>query len=84
MKRFVPLLFLLLAPVLPLRAATTADDASRDAIDRAVAAVYPALVRIHVVAEEGSEAQAGEAISNIEDKSIFMGDFNSGNWYGIK
>jgi len=29
-------------------------------------------------------AQAGEAISNIEDKSIFMGDFNSGNWYGIK
>jgi serine protease Do len=30
-----------------------ADEASRTAIERAVAAVYPALVRIHVVYEEG-------------------------------
>jgi tetratricopeptide (TPR) repeat protein len=29
-------------------------------------------------------AQAGEAIRNAEDKSIFMGDFDGGNWYGIK
>ncbi len=57
MKRFAPLLLLLLAPVLPMRAATSEDDASRDDIDRAVAAVYPALVRIHVVAEEGSEGR---------------------------
>ena len=34
-------------------AQATADDATRDAIQRAVDAVYPALVRIHVVFEEG-------------------------------
>ena len=36
------------------RAAPTGDDATRAAIQRAVDAVYPALVRIHVVYEEGS------------------------------
>lgn len=33
------------------------DEATREAIDRAVAAVYPALVRIHVVSEDGSEGR---------------------------
>lgn len=28
--------------------------------------------------------QAGNAIADDEDKSIFMGDFDSGNWYGLK
>jgi serine protease Do len=33
------------------------DDASREAIERAVDAVYPALVRIHVVYEEGDSGK---------------------------
>lgn len=28
--------------------------------------------------------QAGETIANEEDKSIFMGDFDGGNWYGLR
>ena len=28
--------------------------------------------------------QAGNAIANEEDKSIFMGDFDGGEWYGLK
>jgi hypothetical protein len=28
--------------------------------------------------------QAGDAIANEEDKSIFMGDFDGGNWYGLR
>jgi len=28
-------------------------------------------------------ADAGAAISNAEDKEIFMGDFHAGGWYGI-
>ena len=40
---------------MPVFSASAADDA-RD-IDRAVAAVYPALVRIHVVAEEGTDGR---------------------------
>jgi hypothetical protein len=28
--------------------------------------------------------QAGDAIANEEDKSIFMGDFDAGNWYGLR
>ncbi len=28
--------------------------------------------------------QAGQAINNDEDKSIFFGDFNGGNWYGVR
>lgn len=28
--------------------------------------------------------QAGNAIANDEDKSIFMGDFEGGNWYGLR
>lgn len=53
MKRLLlPLVLTLLAPALP-----AADDNQREAIDRAVAAVYPALVRIHVVAEEGMDGR---------------------------
>ena len=28
--------------------------------------------------------EAGEQITDVEDKSIFLGDFNSANWYGVK
>jgi hypothetical protein len=28
--------------------------------------------------------RAGEAIEDDEDKSIFMGDFTGGNWYGLE
>jgi hypothetical protein len=28
--------------------------------------------------------QAGDAIANAEDKSIFVGDFDGGNWYGLR
>jgi hypothetical protein len=28
--------------------------------------------------------QAGEAIANEEDRSIFMGDFDSGPWFGLR
>jgi hypothetical protein len=28
--------------------------------------------------------QAGHAIADAEDKSIFMGDFQSGDWYGLR
>jgi hypothetical protein len=28
--------------------------------------------------------QAGDAIANEEDRSIFMGDFDGGNWYGLR
>jgi hypothetical protein len=28
--------------------------------------------------------QAGAAIANEEDRSIFMGDFDGGNWYGLR
>lgn len=37
--------------------APAAGMVSRDAVDRAVASVYPALVRIHVVSEQGSEGR---------------------------
>ncbi len=28
--------------------------------------------------------QAGDVIADEEDKSIFMGDFDGGEWYGLK
>jgi hypothetical protein len=28
--------------------------------------------------------QAGKAIADEEDKSIFMSDFDGGNWYGLR
>jgi tetratricopeptide (TPR) repeat protein len=28
--------------------------------------------------------ESGQAISNDEDKSIFLGDFNGGNWHGLR
>src|SRR5438093_9352799 len=39
------------------RPASAGDDATRAAIQRAVDAVYPALVRIHVVYEEGQSGR---------------------------
>ena len=56
MFRNVSIAAFVLSAALLARAGSSEDD-SRAAIDRAVAAVYPALVRIHVVAEEGSEGR---------------------------
>ncbi len=43
------LLVALLIAVVPLPAAQQVEDASRSTVDKAIAVVYPALVRIHVV-----------------------------------
>lgn len=45
-----------------------------------------AMLGDHRIAEEFLvlAQKAGDAIANEEDKSIFMGDFESGNWYGLK
>jgi hypothetical protein len=32
----------------------------------------------------GLAQQAGNAIADEEDRSIFMGDFNGGDWFGLK
>jgi serine protease Do len=56
MKRFSPVLSAVSAALFAA-GSIFADESSREDIDRAVAAVYPALVRIHVVAEEGSEGR---------------------------
>ena len=44
-----------------------------------------ALMGDHKIAEEFFELaqKAGNAIANEEDRSIFMGDFQSGKWYGL-
>jgi hypothetical protein len=28
--------------------------------------------------------KAGQAISSIDDKNLFLSDFNGGNWHGLK
>jgi hypothetical protein len=58
--------------------------------DRAYA--YEALARANALAgnrEDGLKylrlaSDAGQAIADAEDKSIFMGDFDGGNWHGLK
>ena len=58
--------------------------------DRAYA--FESLARAAALAKNREQAlkylklaeDAGNIIANSEDKSIFWGDFNSGNWYGIK
>jgi hypothetical protein len=45
-----------------------------------------AMVGDHKIAEEFLvlAEQAGEAIADEEDKSIFMNDFDGGEWYGLR
>ena len=45
-----------------------------------------AMLGDHILAEEFLvlAQQAGNAIADEEDKSIFMGDFDSGEWYGLR
>lgn len=45
-----------------------------------------AMIGDHKMAEEflTLAEQAGSAIVNEEDKSIFMSDFDGGNWYGLR
>ena len=45
-----------------------------------------AMIGDHKIAEEFFELaqKAGNAIANEEDKSIFMGDFEGGEWYGLR
>lgn len=45
-----------------------------------------ALLGDHKMAEEFLvlAGQAGNAIANEEDRSIFMGDFDGGEWYGLR
>jgi tetratricopeptide (TPR) repeat protein len=57
-----------------------------------IAYAYEAAARMHalngqleVAREYFAQAEkAGEAIEDPEDRKIFMGDFKSGNWYGVK
>ncbi|HET9910310.1 MAG TPA: hypothetical protein VFQ13_00400 [Anaerolineales bacterium] len=57
-----------------------------------LAYAFEGLARAHAMigeqkmAEEffGLARQAGNAIADDEDRSIFMGDFESGEWYGMK
>jgi len=53
---------------------------------------YEAVARANALAGNQEEAlkniqkadELGQAIANDEDKSIFLGDFESGNWHGLK
>jgi tetratricopeptide (TPR) repeat protein len=53
---------------------------------------YEGVARAHALAGNREEAlkyiklaeESGQAISNDEDRSVFMGDFNGGNWHGVK
>ena len=57
-----------------------------------VAYAFEGLARAHAMTGEHKLAeeflvlaeQAGNAIANDEDRSIFMSDFDSGNWYGLR
>jgi len=65
------------------------SDLGKD-FDRAYA--YEGMARAYALKKSRDEAlkyldlakKAGEVIANAEDKSIFMGDFNGGNWYSLK
>ncbi|MEW6718144.1 MAG: hypothetical protein AB1345_11665 [Chloroflexota bacterium] len=53
---------------------------------------YEGIARANALAGNRNEAlkyiqlaeERGQAIHNDEDKNIFLGDFNGGNWYGLK
>ncbi len=53
---------------------------------------YEGVARANALAGNHEEAlkfmqraeKAGQAISNTDDKNLFLSDFNSGNWHGLK
>lgn len=53
---------------------------------------YEGIARANALARNRDEAlkyirlaqERGQAIRNDEDRSIFLGDFNGGNWHGLK
>lgn len=53
---------------------------------------YEAMARAHALTKDQTESQkfidmagqAGDRIKDKEDREIFLGDFNGGNWYGMK
>jgi hypothetical protein len=53
---------------------------------------YEGIARANALAGKRGEAlkyiklaeKSGQAISNDEDKNIFLGDFNGGNWHGLR
>ena len=57
-----------------------------------IAYAFEGLARAHAMIGDQKMAeeflylaqQAGNGIMDEEDKSIFMGDFDSGNWYGLR
>ena len=50
-----------------------------------LARAYAQMGEVDLAREHFEKAKAaGEAIANPEDREIFMGDFNTGNWYGLK
>jgi tetratricopeptide (TPR) repeat protein len=65
------------------------SDLMKD-FDRAYA--YEGVARASALAGNREEAisymerarEAGESISNAEDKGIFLGDFDGGDWYGLR
>lgn len=67
-RRGATLLALLAAPLAAPLSASVADPTVRDAVDRAIRKVYPALVRIHVVSayyNEGREVKGEAAGSGV-------------------
>lgn len=64
--------------------------AEMEDFDRAYA--WECLARAHAAAGErdvaaeykAKAAMTGKAIAGEEDRNIFMGDFNGGNWYGVE
>ena len=61
-------------------------------LDFDLAYAFEALARAHALAGKRSEAEkyltlsreAGDLIRNEEDRMIFLGDLNGGNWHGLK
>jgi hypothetical protein len=57
-----------------------------------VAYAYLGMARAHAILDNQADAQkylalvqsAGDAIANEEDRSSFLKDTNSGNWYGLR
>jgi hypothetical protein len=57
-----------------------------------LAYAYEGMARANALAGNREQAvkylqlaeQSGQAIQNYEDKTIFLGDFNGGDWYGVR
>ena len=68
-------------------------EANKDLMqDFDIAYAYEGLARVHALSRNQKEArefferarQAGDMIEDGEDKTIFIGDINGGDWFGIK